>query len=135
MSCFFFFSSRRRHTRCALVTGVQTCALPIYPTRPAILRQPPQRPADRCVAALLPRQRPEIPRRSVSRAHGASRRLHHAGVAGADRALRVTGSDAHHEPYATDRTDPAPQNERRRTDRAPIITTKPPLSCCAKATR
>src|SRR3546814_9733852 len=35
MSCLFifvfFFSSRRRHTRCALVTGVQTCALPISP--------------------------------------------------------------------------------------------------------
>src|SRR3546814_5404444 len=31
MCCFvFFFSSRRRHTRCALVTGVQTCALPIF---------------------------------------------------------------------------------------------------------
>src|SRR3546814_3094015 len=35
MSCvlfcvIFFFSSRRRHTRCALVTGVQTCALPIF---------------------------------------------------------------------------------------------------------
>src|SRR3546814_3600473 len=32
--CFiwFFFSSRRRHTRCALVTGVQTCALPICPS-------------------------------------------------------------------------------------------------------
>src|SRR3546814_8991305 len=30
MYCWcFFFSSRRRHTRCALVTGVQTCALPI----------------------------------------------------------------------------------------------------------
>src|SRR3546814_6626249 len=29
MCGFFFFSSRRRHTRCALVTGVQTCALPI----------------------------------------------------------------------------------------------------------
>src|SRR3546814_6865794 len=29
----FFFSSRRRHTRCALVTGVQTCALPISPRR------------------------------------------------------------------------------------------------------
>src|SRR3546814_8010413 len=28
----FFFSSRRRHTRCALVTGVQTCALPISNT-------------------------------------------------------------------------------------------------------
>src|SRR3546814_14658060 len=27
---FFFFSSRIRHTRCALVTGVQTCALPIW---------------------------------------------------------------------------------------------------------
>src|SRR3546814_4234726 len=27
--CLFFFASRRRHTRCALVTGVQTCALPI----------------------------------------------------------------------------------------------------------
>src|SRR3546814_6185842 len=27
--CFFFVSSRRRHTRCALVTGVQTFALPI----------------------------------------------------------------------------------------------------------
>src|SRR3546814_2948268 len=26
---FFFFAGRRRHTRCALVTGVQTCALPI----------------------------------------------------------------------------------------------------------
>src|SRR3546814_3682011 len=25
----FFFSSRRRHTSCALVAGVQTCALPI----------------------------------------------------------------------------------------------------------
>src|SRR3546814_200201 len=30
----FFFSSRRRHTRCALVTGVQTCALPISWKRP-----------------------------------------------------------------------------------------------------
>src|SRR3546814_16435443 len=31
MACaWFFFSSRRRHTRCALVTGVQTWALPIF---------------------------------------------------------------------------------------------------------
>src|SRR3546814_1965809 len=28
--CFFFFSSRRRLTICALVTGVQTCSLPIF---------------------------------------------------------------------------------------------------------
>src|SRR3546814_9844537 len=32
--CIVFFSSRRRHTRCALVTGVQTCALPICLDQP-----------------------------------------------------------------------------------------------------
>ena len=42
----FFFSSRRRHTRCADVTGVQTCALPISPptttpTSPHLLLHPP----------------------------------------------------------------------------------------------
>src|SRR3546814_1578358 len=36
VSLCFFFSSRRRHTRCALVTGVQTCALPI-----SAVAQPP----------------------------------------------------------------------------------------------
>src|SRR3546814_15553477 len=36
-SYVFFFSSRRRHTRCALVTGVQTCALPIYALSEATL--------------------------------------------------------------------------------------------------
>src|SRR3546814_1139519 len=36
MIFLFFFSSRRRHTRCALVTGVQTCALPIF--RPQLRR-------------------------------------------------------------------------------------------------
>src|SRR3546814_8610746 len=30
MAVFVFFASRRRQTRCALLTGVQTCALPIY---------------------------------------------------------------------------------------------------------
>src|SRR3546814_20702453 len=40
--CFFlfFFSSRRRHTRCALVTGVQTCALPIFPLRLGVATGP-----------------------------------------------------------------------------------------------
>src|SRR3546814_11814715 len=37
----FFFSSRRRHTSCALVTGVQTCALPILKIRCASPRQAP----------------------------------------------------------------------------------------------
>src|SRR3546814_874507 len=68
---FFLFSSRRRHTRCALVTGVQTCALPICrspkapsggwrrapsgpPAHPATQRPPtpawprPRRPTGRC---------------------------------------------------------------------------------------
>src|SRR3546814_3107203 len=36
-----FFSSRRRHTGCALVPGVQTCALPIFtPRGPRSLRGP-----------------------------------------------------------------------------------------------
>src|SRR3546814_2020201 len=52
----FFFSSRRRHTRCALVTGVQTCALPISrrsrrergsPCRPRRTIASPRRPG-RC---------------------------------------------------------------------------------------
>src|SRR3546814_9725072 len=29
----FFFARKRRHTRCALVTGVQACALPIWDMR------------------------------------------------------------------------------------------------------
>src|SRR3546814_12540975 len=41
MFAFFFFSSRRRHTRCALVTGVQTCALPIFVRHIAALDLPP----------------------------------------------------------------------------------------------
>src|SRR3546814_8657796 len=40
VSIVFFFSSRRRHTRCALVTGVQTCALPICRRPPFRLRGP-----------------------------------------------------------------------------------------------
>src|SRR3546814_5611039 len=35
-SVVYFFSSRRRHTRCALVTGVQTCALPISKARETV---------------------------------------------------------------------------------------------------
>src|SRR3546814_10455391 len=37
---FFFFSSIRRHTRCALVTGVQTCALPICCRSTGLVREP-----------------------------------------------------------------------------------------------
>src|SRR6184192_3727964 len=46
VSFIFFFSSRRRHTRCRLVTGVQTCALPI-----SVLHTGKQ---------IVPREDPEI---------------------------------------------------------------------------
>src|SRR3546814_2208584 len=54
MRCVFvvivFFSSRRRHTSCALVTGVQTCALPISdaPTLRVRTRAHPPFPVRRC---------------------------------------------------------------------------------------
>src|SRR3546814_4622513 len=47
----FFVSSRRRHTRCALVTGVQTCALPIWLPAPITLAFLPYAPAVREQAA------------------------------------------------------------------------------------
>src|SRR3546814_12754024 len=55
--CFFvcfFFSSRRRHTRCALVTGVQTCALPI--SHPGTLAKylPPAAPDAAAQAVIKP---------------------------------------------------------------------------------
>src|SRR3546814_4253922 len=46
----FFFSSRRRHTRCALVTGVQTCALPIFEL--ALVRSQPRARAPPFVSSL-----------------------------------------------------------------------------------
>src|SRR3546814_10552257 len=44
MILLFFFSSRRRHTRCALVTGVQTCALPISNRKGSRIAAPRHRP-------------------------------------------------------------------------------------------
>src|SRR3546814_13330149 len=54
----FFFSSRRRHTRCALVTGVQTCALPIWGNGGPVVPRPA---AVRRSAGLRPRYAPAIP--------------------------------------------------------------------------
>src|SRR3546814_1846272 len=47
---FFFFSSRRRHTSCALVTGVRTCALPICLAPAAVSRRHFQGQASRSPA-------------------------------------------------------------------------------------
>src|SRR3546814_19685985 len=54
--CVFFFSSRRRHTRCALVTGVQTCALPISLPQIAIGEISKDCP---CQRACIPRRHQE----------------------------------------------------------------------------
>src|SRR3546814_12404687 len=68
---FFFFASRRRHTRCALVTGVQTCALPIYSQAPfaALLGRRPRdaahgRRAEPAAASVLGSRSPEAPARA-----------------------------------------------------------------------
>src|SRR3546814_4532046 len=45
MCLCLFFSSRRRHTSCALVTGVQTCALPICQPPPTDSQTTPHRSA------------------------------------------------------------------------------------------
>src|SRR3546814_885377 len=94
----FFFSSRRRHTRCALVTGVQTCALPIYrPDDPgprrtgrrgdggSRARGPAPGPADHSQAGLAGR-----PRRFLDARHRAGP-AQRAAAQGRGRALRPAG--------------------------------------------
>src|SRR3546814_122825 len=55
--CIFFFSSRSRHTSCALVTGVQTCALPIFRHQLRLRDAELGRGVARAQARLLPLQR------------------------------------------------------------------------------
>src|SRR3546814_2818518 len=78
-----FFSSRRRHTRCALVTGVQTCALPI------LAREAPSAKSSGGCSA------PVGPRRSLWRAitwvRSEERRVGKEGV----RTCRLRGSPYH----------------------------------------
>src|SRR3546814_20469977 len=91
----FFFSSRRRHTRCALVTGVQTCALPISgraihrrPDRRARrketlnkrFRSPPQRSRDSSrggwwLSATARKQRPTLEDKPMGVARSEERRV------------------------------------------------------------
>src|SRR3546814_6408025 len=89
---FLFFSSRRRHTRCALVTGVQTCALPIssgesWP-EPSSLLLLPAAAADNPGSELAAVERSELNRRgSITQASDADR-------ARIDDAARDQGVDA-----------------------------------------
>src|SRR3546814_8318911 len=75
----FFVSSRRRHTRCALVTGVQTCALPISDDKPAYLRRVNQEHED--IYAAIQRQDAGAARTAMRMHLGNSReRLHRAAT-------------------------------------------------------
>src|SRR3546814_3581933 len=90
--CIFFFSSRRRHTRCALVTGVQTCALPIFPPllRLTVSRLTPTDAAtaeaivscDRCYSVFSdPRILPGIPHPDINQQRDRDADRHVPGVA------------------------------------------------------
>src|SRR3546814_3783330 len=58
---YFVFSSRRRHTSCALLTGVQTCALPISPMMAPPPPPPPLPiPVPKPVDAKAPDTRPYV---------------------------------------------------------------------------
>src|SRR3546814_15151777 len=77
----FFFSSRRRHTRCALVTGVQTCALPISAVP---CTDSPDRPTGGPASTAPSRPPPAPAARSGARSdcrcenrHAPARRCHH----------------------------------------------------------
>src|SRR3546814_14301535 len=103
--CFFFFSSRRRHTSCALVTGVQTCALPIFPWRRVRSVHKPRlwsaekqaddtrglRPASRRCAPPLGTMKAIRPRAAAARdsATSAARRDRQSVVSGKSVSVRV----------------------------------------------
>src|SRR3546814_8985135 len=112
MIVFLFFSSRRRHTRCALVTGVQTCALPIstpsppcWPTRPSARRS--RRRAGRSPTTAW-RSRYE-PRFADCRRAGRRADRRPPAVAGG-----VRGPDPRHRRRALSLAAPLPQAAARR---------------------
>src|SRR3546814_6106503 len=90
----FFFSSRRRHTRCALVTGVQTCALPICAGAPSP-RRPVRRHPGRALAEVDAAVRAA---RAARTGRTVARRAAAAGAAGAGPDLRQVRADPVHPP-------------------------------------
>src|SRR3546814_5466796 len=95
---FFFFSSRRLHTRCALVTGVQTCALPISPGRRRAARWSWPAWVRRRTRAAAPSPPPRFPlpgdRRSTSSSNPFSgRRYDTAAEPGRGQAVIVAAAE------------------------------------------
>src|SRR5881628_565394 len=90
---FFFFSSRRRHTRCQSVTGVQTCALPIFlerrdvsPSRLSRTRQAiaPSNPSDilRATGSLKDSRKRASPRSLIRKPFSSRWATHPSACAG-----------------------------------------------------
>src|SRR3546814_11793249 len=100
LHCIFFFSSRRRHTRCALVTGVQTCALPI----------------SRLLAWADPHHPPRLPRGSLLRAPPAPRVRALARAGGGDGGARSEERRVGKECVSTCRSRWSPYPYKKTTD-------------------
>src|SRR3546814_2356745 len=80
---FFLFSSRRRHTSCALVTGVQTCALPILPGESGVLLEAGEATAlehGRHLLVPVPRRRVDRGERTQGPERSEERRVGKEGV-------------------------------------------------------
>src|SRR3546814_973555 len=95
----FFFSIRRRQTRCALVTGVQTCALPISSTTTTRARG--QRAAST----------PASSRRCSARSRGDSRKAN-AGVRSTGNAVIGANPSSGEDIVPLGRRDPCAASER-----------------------
>src|SRR3546814_19841874 len=99
---YFFFSSRRRHTRCALVTGVQTCALPIWlSSSETVEAGVVARPAISRTGAIAP------PNRMTRANQGRSERASRASAGPRTGLLRPPGT--------SERRKPAPRTSRPAT--------------------
>src|SRR3546814_5337543 len=114
MYCLFF-SSRRRHTRCALVTGVQTCALPILQLKGAIIVNsvkclPPQnKPTPAEIRACRPFFEAQLAALPSVRVIIALGRIAH------DAALRAAGARLAVHPFAHGAVHVLPDGDRKST--------------------
>src|SRR3546814_8428687 len=129
--CFvFFFSSRRRHTRCALVTGVQTCALPI--SRQLLTGGLAGRPSTRQLLTV---------RRAVQRVARRPRRRCARRAATASTTSQPTDAPSQSRSQAPMASDlfiiPMPMNEAQKNGRAknPAIRSGPRSQKDRKSTR
>src|SRR3546814_3757129 len=98
VSFVFFLSSRRRHTRCALVTGVQTCALPIF----ALLSRPMPKKASQTAPPRGSRRPARYSTGSSTRAASPTRQ---ATMVSGGRSRTATPTKKNEPPQSTERSE------------------------------